>query len=171
MRERSPEGVDEQVNIKKTSSIFAITMTRLILFPNESAQINLESNLTAEELVRVIQAGAWQPPEGIRAALPGLEFLAIRLGRNTVLAYAPARPGEQEEQLPALSTRQVEILQSLADGLTLRQVGLALGISRRTVFMHLAAIRRNLNAQTTQEALLRAAALGLCRPQRNSTGG
>ncbi len=141
-------------------------MTRLIIFPNESAQVTLDSSIPASELVQAINNGKWQPP-GQAGDIPlGIRLQAVRLGRSTVLAYLPNEPANaagSAARSVTLTPRQLAILQCLAEGLTVQQVSLRLGLSRRTVFLHLAAIRRNLNAVTTQEALLRAAALGLCR--------
>jgi DNA-binding NarL/FixJ family response regulator len=142
-------------------------MARLILFPSESAQITLESPLTAGEIVQAINSGDWQPPPQVANLVAGKRFQAVHMGRNTVLAFLPPELQSTSGEAPSpphLSPRQTAILQCLAEGLTVQQIGLRLGLSRRTVFLHLAAIRRNMHATTTQEALLRAAALGLCRP-------
>lgn len=62
---------------------------------------------------------------------------------------------------PALTERQIEILQLLADGYRPKQVARALKISERTVNNHLAAAYRNLGASTRLEAVLEANRLGL----------
>ena len=139
-------------------------MTRLILFPNEHAQINLEVPETAESLAAAINAGQWTPPGAELAGLiaPGLR--AIRLGSQAVLAFLPAEPGADEAPPVTLSPRQQAILQGLAEGLNAGQIAARLGLSRRTIFMHLAELRLKLETPTTQEALIRAARLGLCAP-------
>jgi len=56
------------------------------------------------------------------------------------------------------------VLQCVAQGMTTSQVAARLGLSRRTVYMHLAAIRRSFSVLSTAEAIQRAAELGLCQP-------
>jgi len=47
--------------------------------------------------------------------------------------------------------------------MTAVKIARMLGISRRTVFLHMAAIRRNLQAASMPEAVKRAIELGLCQ--------
>jgi DNA-binding CsgD family transcriptional regulator len=94
------------------------------------------------------------------------------LGRDTILIFRPLDM-EQMYPLPApapgqLGQRQLEVLQCIAKGMTTRQVAAQLGISRRTIYMHLAAIRRSLSAISTADAVRRAAELGLCLPPAKS---
>lgn len=85
------------------------------------------------------------PPEHERAAVQ-------ELGR---LARA-ARTGS-----PTLTRREITILQLLADGLTLRQVGTSLGISHRTVESHVTKLYRKLGVKTRVQAMAQGASLGL----------
>lgn len=139
-------------------------MTRLILFPNESAQVNLETPEPAEVLAAAINAGTWSAPTAELAGLAAAGLHAICLGNHAVLAYLPPAPATAELPPVTLSPRQAAILQGLAEGLTAAQIAVRLGVSRRTVFMHMAGIRAKLESPTTQEALIRAARLGLCVP-------
>ncbi len=60
-----------------------------------------------------------------------------------------------------LSDRQVEILQSIADGMSTKQAGRYLGITTKTVHNHLNAIYRKLDAQSLTHAVLSAVRLGI----------
>ncbi len=60
-----------------------------------------------------------------------------------------------------LSDRQVEILQSIADGMSTKQAGRYLGITTKTVHNHLNAIYRKLDAQSLTHAVLGAVRLGI----------
>lgn len=62
---------------------------------------------------------------------------------------------------PMLSERQVEILQSIADGETTKQVARSLGIAQKTVHNHLNAIYRRLDTQSLTHAVLSAVRLGI----------
>lgn len=65
---------------------------------------------------------------------------------------------------PALSTREREILQWIAAGKSQQDVGDILGISHRTVEVHLRSGREKLYALTTPQAVGRAIMLGLIYP-------
>ncbi len=70
-----------------------------------------------------------------------------------------AREVKTNEDL--LSDRQVEILQSIADGMSTKQAGRYLGITTKTVHNHLNAIYRKLDAQSLTHAVLSAVRLGI----------
>lgn len=143
-------------------------MTRIIFHPTEYANYTLESDLPVSKLILAVNRGNWRPPPGlVPSSAPHCGLRAVRLGRQTVLIY-PA----QELEIPLaaqagapLGERQMAVLQCVAEGLTTRQAAARLNISRRSVYMHLAAIRRILSAASTPEAIRRAAELGLCQPQ------
>lgn len=65
---------------------------------------------------------------------------------------------------PTLSTREVEILQWTAAGKAQQDIGDILGISHRTVEVHLRSARQKLCALTTAQAIGRAIALGVVMP-------
>ncbi len=146
-------------------------MTRILFLPNESTFNTLDSILTPEKLVSAVNSGRWFPPgEMPPSDSPALEkpiLQAVRLGPNTVLVFHPIdldRVKFGREPGAALSSRQIAVLQCLAQGMTTRQIAARLGISRRTVYLHMAAIRGSLRAISTAEAVNRAAELGLCQP-------
>lgn len=66
--------------------------------------------------------------------------------------------------LPALSTREQEILQWVADGKSQQDIGDILSISHRTVEVHMRSGREKLGALTTPQAIGRAIGLGLIAP-------
>ncbi len=146
-------------------------MTRLVLFPDEKTQLTLEIAMPPAELERQINHGIWQPPAAQESLLiDAAALLAVRLGTATVLAFPRRLQSSGALGTPAgltLSPRQFEILQHLADGLSVKQIGRLLGISERTVFLHTAGLRQKLHALTTAEALSLAAGLGLVRPRRS----
>jgi two-component system nitrate/nitrite response regulator NarL len=73
----------------------------------------------------------------------------------------PAR-GELSGSPPEeLTTREIEVLQLLAEGLPNKQIALRLGISEHTVKFHVDAILGKLGAHSRTEAVTRAARLGL----------
>lgn len=146
-------------------------MTRIFFLPNENAFYTLESQLSPEKLVLAVNSGRWLPPAGLTALEPAdtgqMQLIAVRLGQSTVLIFRAVdldqfQPGQLTNS--PLSMRQIAVLQCLGQGMTTRQIAAKLGIARRTVYLHLAAIRRSLRAISTSEAVSRAAELGLCQP-------
>ena len=69
--------------------------------------------------------------------------------------------GEVGTEDEVLSERQAEILQSIADGHTTKQVARELGITQKTVHNHLNSIYRRLDAQNLTHAVLSAVRLGI----------
>ena len=68
---------------------------------------------------------------------------------------------KQESQEELLSSRQIEILQAIADGMSTKQAARHLGITTKTVHNHLNAIYRKLDAQSLTHAVLDAVRLGI----------
>jgi DNA-binding CsgD family transcriptional regulator len=66
--------------------------------------------------------------------------------------------------LPALSVREREILQWVAEGKSQQDIGDILAISHRTVEVHLRSARSKLGALSTAQAVGRAVGLGLVKP-------
>ena len=93
------------------------------------------------------------PPAEERAAV-------VELGRLVRAARAGARDAS------TLTPRELTVLQLLAEGLTLHQVGMRLGISQRTVESHVAKLYRKLEVKTRVQAVVKAASLGLIELDR-----
>lgn len=83
-------------------------------------------------------------------------------GLTPELAVSMLRAVESvDDEQPLLSERQIEILQSIADGSTTKQVARDLGITQKTVHNHLNAIYRRLDTQSLTHAVLSAVRLGI----------
>ena len=63
-----------------------------------------------------------------------------------------------------LSRRQLQTLELLAAGKTLKEIAFHLHIHESTVRMHLAVVKRRLNTETLAQTVGVAVALGLCSP-------
>lgn len=99
---------------------------------------SLEPAQIVEAVARVLAGGTWFP-ERVRTATA-----------------------------PAITERQLEVLQHVTNGLSSRAIALTLGVSERTVKDHLTAIYVRLGASNRAEAVARASALGLVRVQAAS---
>ena len=126
-----------------------------------------------------LRAGAFgyllkdQPQAELVSALQGMAqgepALSPAIARRVLRHFADGG-GQVEPVLPAitgevaLNTRQTEILQRLAKGFTLQEIGAQLGLSRHTVADYVKQIYRKLNVSSRAEAALEAARRGLVRP-------
>jgi DNA-binding NarL/FixJ family response regulator len=93
----------------------------------------------------------------VHAAAAGL--VAVDPSLADGLVDPPSPPAA--EMVEALTPRESEVLQLLAEGLTNRRVADRLGISEHTVKFHVNAILGKLGARTRAEAIAQAARLGL----------
>lgn len=93
----------------------------------------------------------------LRAAALGL--LVVDPGLAAGVRRPAAGPGSQPVE--ALTPRESEVLQFLAEGLTNRAIALELEISEHTVKFHVNAILGKLGAQSRTEAVVRAVRAGL----------
>ena len=150
-------------------------MTRLI-FVDDELVILLETDLPPAVLIEAIQANLWPLPPPLAALAATGEQIAdrlralraVRLGRLVILSPAETHEGAALPP-PAgttpleLSPRQRQVLQGLADGLTNRQIAARLGLHKRTVDLHIAAIKGRFGTSSRMQSVLRGAALGLCK--------
>jgi DNA-binding NarL/FixJ family response regulator len=100
--------------------------------------------------------------EAIEVALHGGRHLTPLIGKgvpiSTFLATAPAGHAEP------LTARQREVLQLLAEGRVMKEVGEILGVSTRTVAFHKYELMRRLKVKSTAELVQHAVRMGLIRP-------
>ena len=101
-------------------------------------------------------------PEALQRAVRGIRQgdlamsrrMAARTMRRFIEGGASAAPGG-DSALSALSSRELQVLGNLADGLTDREIADALVISPRTVESHVSSILRKLEVRNRAEAALR----------------
>jgi DNA-binding NarL/FixJ family response regulator len=104
----------------------------------------LTKDLSAEALVR-----------SVRGAVEGDLAMPRRMAAQVVqhLAATGRGPRAGASRLDLLSPREHEVLRLLAEGLTDREIGEALGISTRTVETHVASVLRKLGARNRAAAV------------------
>jgi DNA-binding NarL/FixJ family response regulator len=93
----------------------------------------------------------------VNAAVAGL----VTLDAGVADAVLRPRPAPAPPLVEPLTTRELEVVQLLAEGLTNRRIGERLGISEHTAKFHVNSILGKLAASTRSEAVARAARLGL----------
>jgi DNA-binding NarL/FixJ family response regulator len=143
-------------------------MTKLTLIFDTNIIVKLESDLTPSQLVMVLNHGNWQPPETIACCFVNLQQRKIRAVAldEWVFALVGSRPEKVQEgssKPSPLSNRQKQVLDLLAEGKNNKQIATLLGLSSRTVNMHIAALKNKLGAQTNAQTVGRGTELGYCR--------
>lgn len=93
---------------------------------------------------------------GLRRVLQGDIYLSQELPQSAKLFSNPALPNPTDEQVP-LTERQIEVLQLLAEGKTMKEVAAVLNLTTRTVAFHkyrlMDTLHLNTNAAVVQYAL------------------
>lgn len=135
------------------------TAVPVVAFADEDEAIGLVLANAAAVLPRDADAAAIGAAVTLVEA--GLRLLPdVALDRLRALAGAEnAAPGEDEA--PALTPREHEVLAAMADGASNKMIARRLGISFHTAKFHVASILAKLDADTRTEALARAARMGL----------
>ena len=122
--------------------------------------------------MRVILVGSPDDRARLRARADGLEIVAEAGNLSDARAIAdradaflvardPAAPGSDDAIVEALTDREAQVLELLADGLSNRAIGARLGISDQTVKFHVASIAGKLGARNRTEAVRLAVRRGL----------
>lgn len=92
------------------------------------------------------------------------EGLASRVEADVIVTAADARSGREIEDsitVEALTTREIQVLELLAEGLSNRRIAERLAISDQTVKFHLASIMGKLGTSNRLETVRRAVRRGL----------
>ncbi len=101
-------------------------------------------------------ASADEIARGIRTLHAGGSYLEPRVASRVIAEVASPR-----RTAAALSTRELEVLRLVADGLPTKQIAVSLSISERTVKFHVNSIFHKLGADNRAQAVALAAQRGL----------
>jgi len=144
-------------------------ITRLV---PEAQVVMLTMHADGEVMARAIQAGAigylvkdcaiTDVVSAVRLAASGESVLSPDLALSMLadVKKAPVDPGNGHAPV---SAREEQVLQLVADGLSLPEVAAELFISVKTVKNHLASIYAKLDARDRTQAVLRAVRMGIIR--------
>ncbi len=102
--------------------------------------------------------------EALRAAILSAAQGLVTIARADLAALLRQEAGSRAavpSMVEALTSRELEVLQLLARGLTNRRIAERLGVSEHTIKFHVAAVLGKLDARTRAEAVARAIRLGL----------
>jgi DNA-binding NarL/FixJ family response regulator len=169
-RQLRPDVVLMDVSMPVLDGVEATRVVRRELPATQVVMLTMHSD--AELVARALQAGAAgyltkdcsieEVVEAVRMAASEWATLSPNLASSMlaeVVRYDRARKGEEA----IISPREEEVLQLVADGLSLPEVAEKLFISQKTVKNHLASIYQKLDARDRTQAVLRAVRMGIIR--------
>lgn len=139
-------------------------MTQIFLFQENGAFQVLNDPAAPEAIVRKINSGDWQTHLGFQLSRTNA-WQAMRIGK-LVIVYLPTP--EEEKPRIHLTPRDIQILQALCSGLNLTQTAYHLRVTSKTIQNRLDRIRLKFNAQTREELMAKATALGYIQPDLDS---
>ena len=138
-----------------------------------SQVVMLTMHADGDVMARAIQAGAVgylvkdcsidDVVSAVRLAASGESVLSPELATSMLADVKKGGRGAGNGDAPVISAREEEVLQLVADGLSLPEVAAALYISVKTVKNHLASIYAKLDARDRTQAVLRAVRMGIIR--------
>ena len=128
----------------------ALPDTRLIfLTVHEDPELAAEAFRAGASGFVVKSSAASELAQAIRDALAGRRYLTPRVAGGDLRALpAPTSPGSP---LDRLSPREREVLQLLAEGRSMKEIGARLGITTRTVAFHKYRLMDKLAVRSTAE--------------------
>jgi DNA-binding NarL/FixJ family response regulator len=138
-----PDVIVADITMPRLNGIDALTQLRAVL--PDVRVVFLTMHHDPAYARRALSAGAFgfvlkhsaveELVSALRSALQGHVFVTPLLGAD-VLAGDPTHPAQRTGQFAALTRRQRQVLQLLADGKSVKQVASSLSISTRTVEFH-----------------------------------
>ncbi len=154
-------------------SLDGVEATRQISRVVPSSQVvMLTMHADGDVMAKAIQAGAIgylvkdcsmeEVVAAVHVAASGESVLSPGLA-TSMLADVKRTQRSVPADTPIISAREEEVLQLVADGLSLPEVAAALYISVKTVKNHLASIYAKLDARDRTQAVLRAVRMGIIR--------
>lgn len=150
-------GLNPASSLKTLTAVGELRTPFVVLVPDEDAAIlasthGLRNILSRDVEDRVLLAA-------MRAAVEGLATIDSELFD----ALFPAKEKAPEQPVEPLTSRELEVLQLVSQGMTNRAIALHLAISEHTVKFHVNSILGKLGASSRTEAVSRATRLGLVR--------
>ncbi|HUQ29521.1 MAG TPA: response regulator transcription factor [Usitatibacter sp.] len=151
-REHAPDIVIMDISMKELNGIDA---TEAMMAEMPDVKVLILSMHAAEEFVRrAMRAGASgyvvkdSVPMELRMAIEALGrgemYVSPRVSRHLVTALTPAGSSSSDSSLAALTLRQRQVLQMIAEGKSTKEIAVTLELSAKTIETHRAAIMARL---------------------------
>lgn len=152
-KQHKPDLVIMDISMQELNGIEA---TAQIMAEVPATKVLILSMHTTEDFVRrAIKAGAvgylvkdsapLDLKMAIAAVLRGEIYLSPRVSRHVVSGFLHGKPHQGESSMDALTARQREILQMIAEGKSTKQIAYQLEVSIKTVETHRAALMERLD--------------------------
>ena len=148
-------------------------MARILVFLDDRSFYITEMAGSAAAVLQAIQAG--ELPEGTpfpagapRGRLSALQYgeliiAAVKSSADPPLPGLPAAGALPAGGLPHLTPRERQVLQLLAEGLTIKQIAGRLGLTPRTIRYYVHALNDKFGATSTEQSVGKGILLGLCQ--------
>lgn len=99
--------------------------------------------------------------EAVHAIAAGRKYLSADIARKLALRDVVDGPSAAE----GLSAREFEVLRQLAQGRSIKEIALSMGLNAKTVSNHQSAIKQKLKVDTAIQLFNKAAQMGLAQPR------
>jgi DNA-binding NarL/FixJ family response regulator len=174
VRQHKPDLVIMDISMRELNGIEA---TAQIKAEMPSSRVLILSMHTTEDFVRrAIRAGASgylvkdSAPLDLRMAIAAVMrdeiYLSPRVSKHVVAGFLNGQPQQAESSMDALTARQREILQLIAEGKSTKEIAFQLNVSVKTVETHRAALMERLDIHDVAGLVLYAVRHGLISVDR-----
>lgn len=168
-KQHVPDLVIMDISMKELNGIEA---TAQIMVEVPSTRVLILSMHTTEDFVRrALKAGAsgylvkdsapLDLKMAIAAILRGELYLSPRISRHVISGFLRGQTNQDESSIEALTARQREILQMIAEGRSTKEIAFQLNVSVKTVETHRAALMERLDIHDIAGLVLYAVRQGL----------
>lgn len=173
-KQHKPDIVIMDISMKELNGIEA---TAQIMAEVPSTRVLILSMHTTEDFVRrAIKAGASgylvkdSAPLDLKIAITAVMqdeiYLSPRVSKHVVAGFLHGKPHQDESTMDALTARQREVLQMVAEGKSTKEIAYQLNVSVKTVETHRAALMDRLDIHDIAGLVLYAVRHGLITVDR-----
>ena len=135
-------------------------MPSIVVFNEEGDVLYQNVVEDIKEIARTIRDGGNVPGYAVE------DYPEVRVNGLIVLAGQSPKP---KRKAPALSERQMGVLQLLAKAYTPDQIAIKLGVTEATIRLHISALKKKFGTDSRDQMMAMAGQLGLCDPFETST--
>ena len=135
-------------------------MPSIVVINDEGSVLYQNVVEDVQDLVKIIRDGRNVPGYALD------DYPEVRV--NGLIVFAGQSP-KPKRKAPALSERQMGVLQLLAKAYTPDQIAIKLGVTEATIRLHISALKKKFGTDSRDQMMAMAGQLGLCDPFETST--
>jgi DNA-binding NarL/FixJ family response regulator len=144
---------------------------QVVVLSMQGAEPIVQSALSAGARAYVLKSDAARDlAAAVSAVADGRMFFTTSIATAMVAAYTAGTSQLRPEPRSPLTPRETQVLRSVADGKSNKEIATQLGISVRTVETHRGNILEKLDLHSVSDLVLYAVRSGLCDPARAEAG-